>query len=108
MHFVGIKCEVCSELANTSDPIDNLPPRWIAIVQYVSFKLFTNARKEALHFCSMKCLCAWTREQEQTAPTQANDTEACGTEKREALALELIARKFDYIERALMRLEKQT
>lgn len=64
MHFVGIKCETCSALANTSDAIDNLPQGWIALVQRVKIIIFSTARQEALHFCSMACLCAWTREQE--------------------------------------------
>ncbi len=66
MHFVGIKCETCSKLANTNDAIDNLPRGWIALVQYCGFKLFSSASNEALHFCSWKCLYVWTRERESS------------------------------------------
>lgn len=66
MHFVGIKCETCSKLANTQDPIDNLPKGWIALVQYVGFKLFSTARNEAFHFCSWQCLYSWTRARESS------------------------------------------
>lgn len=63
MHFVGIKCEVCGDLANCKDAIDDLPREWIALVQRARFGIFGTARQEALHFCSMECLCSWTREQ---------------------------------------------
>lgn len=56
------KCEICSNLANTNDPIDNLPPGWIALVQKAPFLSFVS-RKD-LHFCSWQCLYTWTREQE--------------------------------------------
>lgn len=65
MHFVGIKCEICNALANTNDAVDNLPRGWIALVQHVKIIIFSTARQEALHFCSMRCLCSWTRGQEE-------------------------------------------
>lgn len=61
MHFVGIKCEVCSDLANTRDPIDDLPSGWLALVKRAP--LFHPGRHQDLHFCSLECLCSWTREQ---------------------------------------------
>jgi hypothetical protein len=63
MHFVGIKCETCSEITNCNDPIDNLPKGWIALVQYCGFKLFSSARNESLHFCSIQHLYDWTDKQ---------------------------------------------
>jgi hypothetical protein len=68
MHFVGIKCEVCNALTNCKDSIDDLPKGWIALVQRAHSLYFRSNSKEALHFCCMKCLCAWVGEQEQAAP----------------------------------------
>ena len=62
MHFVGIKCETCSKLANTDDPIDNLPYGWIALVQKAEF--FSFGCHKDLRFCSWKCLYSWIRERE--------------------------------------------
>lgn len=62
MHFVGIKCEVCSDLANCKDSINDLPKGWTALVRR-EFTLSIYSRIETLHFCSLECLCSWTREQ---------------------------------------------
>lgn len=61
MHFVGIKCEVCGNIANCKDEIDDLPWGWHALVEREQF--WIKVTHKALHFCSMKCLCSWAREQ---------------------------------------------
>ncbi len=62
MHFVGIKCEVCRELANCKDSINELPQGWMALVKRATL-LNLYSRRDDLHFCSLECLCTWTREQ---------------------------------------------
>ncbi len=69
MHFTGIKCEVCSKLANTKDPIEDLPQGWLALVRRRIAFIFGSTSQEALHFCCFKCLHSWlerkgTEEQE--------------------------------------------
>lgn len=63
MHFNGIKCEVCNNIANTNDPIDNLPCGWIALVQRAPILSFVRHRD--MHFCSFGCLYSWTRTKEE-------------------------------------------
>lgn len=63
MYFNGIKCEVCNALANAKDDIDDLPQGWMALVERAPFLLLSAGRHKSLHFCSMECLCSWTREQ---------------------------------------------
>jgi len=72
MHFVGIKCEVCSKLANTNDPIDNLPQGWIALVQRAFF-IFSSKYHKDLHFCSFECLYSWTDKQREQAIPENED-----------------------------------
>jgi hypothetical protein len=76
MHFVGIKCEMCIKLANTNDPIDDLPYGWIALVQKAPILSFS--RRKDLHFCSFACLYTWTdRKREQVAlENEAQQVEA--------------------------------
>jgi hypothetical protein len=63
MHYIGVKCDICSNIANAEDSIEDVPRGWLAVVPHYSCGLFTNARKEALHFCSFKCLQTWTEKQ---------------------------------------------
>lgn len=58
MHYIGIKCEECNNIANTKDGIERLPGYWIALVQ--RRKSFLRlASQEALHFCSFEHLRSW-------------------------------------------------